>query len=190
MGQIDHDGDGPVDPDPRRPPVCCWPPKVFTWCNLSGSSTRHRASTLIAFQQACQSTPSYAQRPPSAPPAPFRPSTAAQHHGLADGRRGRAHVLGTAKWRTSPWSRGWPGPRRHTVQAPDSAPCSTGPGLATKAGELPKAGFCRWRWPCGSRQPGRGSRIGRLVPKSPISVTTIGCGRWCRHPMTSLGRVI
>ena len=151
--------------------------------------TRHRASTLIAFQQACQSTPSYSQRLPSAPPAPSRPSAAARHHGLADGRRGRAQVLGSA--RSAPVrGPGWPGPRRHIVQDPDSAPRSTAPGLAPKAGELPRAGFCRWRWALWSPQPGRGSRIARLVPRSPISVATIGCGRWCRRPMTTLGRVI
>jgi hypothetical protein len=50
-GQIDDDGDGPVDPDPRRPPNMFVHPEGRTSLSRAGLLVRALASTSIASQQ-------------------------------------------------------------------------------------------------------------------------------------------
>jgi hypothetical protein len=56
-GQINHDGDGPIDPDSAGPPNVLVHPKGFTLVSRCGSPVRAFASISMAFQAVCQSTP-------------------------------------------------------------------------------------------------------------------------------------
>jgi hypothetical protein len=57
-GQIDHDRDRSVDPDPRRPPNVLIDSQGLDVLQPGGSLVRAQASTSTASQQVCQSTPS------------------------------------------------------------------------------------------------------------------------------------
>ena len=56
-GQIHHDGDGSIDPDPRWPPNVLIDSEGLHPLSRSGLLVRALASTSIASQAVCQSTP-------------------------------------------------------------------------------------------------------------------------------------